>query len=122
MYCKNCGQKLEDTAKWCPSCGEKQVVDVVEEPLPDLYAEPPAAPQPPKVDFNEEIPEEKGGFLWGLLGCCIPLVGLILFLVWRDSKPKTAKSAGIGAIVGVVIGIISSILTYVVGIGAFMLM
>ncbi len=49
---------------------------------------------------------DNGGFLWGLLGCCIPVVGLILFLVWKDTKPKTAKAAGIGAIVGVVIGIL----------------
>ena len=27
---------------------------------------------------------DNGGFLWGLLGCCIPIVGLILFLVWKD--------------------------------------
>ena len=29
--------------------------------------------------------EDNGGFGWGLLGCCIPLVGLILFLVWKDT-------------------------------------
>lgn len=46
--------------------------------------------------------DDKGGFLWGLLGCCIPIVGLILFLVWKDSKPRTAKAAGIGALVCVV--------------------
>lgn len=33
------------------------------------------------------------------LGCCIPIAGLILFLVWKDTKPKTAKAAGIGALV-----------------------
>lgn len=45
---------------------------------------------------------DNGGFLWGLLGCCIPVVGLILFLVWKDQKPKTAKAAGIGALVSVI--------------------
>ena len=47
------------------------------------------------MDNNTNVtnPEDKGGFLWGLLGCCIPLVGLILFLVWKDNKPKTAKSS-----------------------------
>lgn len=61
--------------------------------------------------------DDKGGFLWGLLGCCIPVVGLVLFLVWRDNKPKTAKAAGIGAIVGVVVGVIFYILMAVLGIG-----
>lgn len=43
---------------------------------------------------------DNGGFGWGVLGCCIPLVGLILFLVWKDTKPKSSKSAGIGALIG----------------------
>lgn len=61
--------------------------------------------------------DDKGGFLWGLLGCCIPVVGLVLFLVWRDNKPKTAKAAGIGAIAGVVVCVIFYILMAVLGIG-----
>lgn len=73
------------------------------------------------MDNNTNVtnPEDKGGFLWGLLGCCIPLVGLILFLVWKDNKPKTAKAAGIGAIVGVVISVLSYILMMVLGLGAY---
>lgn len=45
-----------------------------------------------KMEENTNV-QDKGGFLWGLLGCCIPIVGLILFLVWKDTKPKTAKAA-----------------------------
>ena len=73
------------------------------------------------MDNNTNVtnPEDKGGFLWGLLGCCIPLVGLILFLVWKDNKPKTAKAAGIGAIVGVVVSVLCYILGMVLGLGAY---
>ena len=70
------------------------------------------------MDNNTNVTNNNGGFLWGLLGCCIPLVGLILFLVWKDNKPKTAKAAGIGAIVGVVISVVSYILMMVLGLGA----
>ena len=63
---------------------------------------------------------DNGGFGWGLLGCCIPIVGLILFLVWKDSKPNTAKSAGIGALVAVVCIVIWYILVFAVGIGTSM--
>ena len=55
-----------------------------------------------RYDDTVENPKDRGGFLWGLLGCCIPVVGLVLFLVWRDEKPKTAKAAGIGAQVSVI--------------------
>ena len=71
-YCKNCGAPIDDRAVICPSCGVAQDSN------------------PPVVD--------NGGFGWGLLGCCLPIVGLILFLVWKDQKPKTAKAAGIGAL------------------------
>lgn len=37
------------------------------------------------------------------MGFCIPIAGLILFLVWKDNKPNTAKSAGIGALIGVIL-------------------
>lgn len=61
---------------------------------------------------------ENGSAWWGLLGCCIPLVGLILFLVWKDQKPKSAKAAGIGALISFILGILSYVLLMVLGIGA----
>ena len=70
-------------------------------------------------NVNAPQANDNGGFLWGLLGCCIPLVGLILFLVWKDSKPKTSKAAGIGALVGVIISVVSYILMMVLGLGAY---
>ncbi len=59
---------------------------------------------------NNTAVVDNGGFLWGLLGCCIPLVGLILFIMWKDQKPKTAKAAGIGALVCVGINIVICLL------------
>lgn len=64
--------------------------------------------------YMENNVEDKGGFLWGLLGFCIPIVGLILFLVWKDQKPKTAKAAGIGALVSVIIGVVYYIIAFVI--------
>ena len=87
-FCKNCGREIDNNAVICPNCGVSQVPAVV----------------------------DNGGFLWGLLGCCIPLVGLVLFLVWKDTKPKTAKAAGIGALVSVAIIIIYYIAIAVLGI------
>lgn len=60
---------------------------------------------------------DKGGFLYGLLGFCIPIVGLILFLVWKDSKPKSAKAAGIGALVCVIVTVIFYIIGAIIGVG-----
>lgn len=90
-YCRRCGAPISDQAMVCPSCGEPQ------------YSVPPV--------------QDNGGIGWGLLGCCIPIVGLVLFLVWKDQKPKTAKAAGIGALVAVGLYAFWYILAIVGGIG-----
>lgn len=74
-YCRRCGAPISDQAMVCPSCGEPQ------------YSVPPV--------------RDDGGIGWGLLGCCVPIAGLVLYLVWKDQKPRTAKAAGIGALVAV---------------------
>lgn len=69
-----------------------------------------------RYDDTVENPKDRGGFWWGLLGCCIPVVGLVLFLVWRDEKPKTAKAAGIGALVSVILTILIYVGVFVMSI------
>ncbi|NEG55786.1 hypothetical protein GFD21_08460 [Bifidobacterium sp. SMA15] len=50
-----------------------------------------------------------------MLGFFIPIVGLILFLVWKDSRPNDAKKAGMGALVSVIIGIVLWVLMFILG-------
>lgn len=91
-FCRNCGAQIDDQAVVCPKCGVAQGAGM--------------------------STSDGGEILWGLLGCCIPLVGLILFLVWKDTKPKTSKAAGIGALVGVLSIVVWYILAIVIGLGA----
>ena len=106
-YCTKCGKELQEDFKVCPNCGA-----TVGEETP-VYSGGTVETSTPEQD--------KGGFLWGLLGCCIPLVGLIMFLVWKDTKPKSAKALGIGAIVGVVVVVVFYIVVFAAGIGLTML-
>ena len=87
MFCKNCGKAIDDDSVFCPYCG-----------IPLNQNLPKQAPN----NFVPQIKDE-GGFLWGLLGFIIPLLGLILYLVFKDSKPKTASSVGTGALVGAIL-------------------
>lgn len=68
------------------------------------------------MDENRVV--DNGGFGWGLLGCCVPVAGLILFLVWKDTKPKTAKAAGIGALLCVGLSILATVLQFALGAAA----
>lgn len=90
MFCKNCGKEIDDKASVCIHCGV--------------------------ATHSESSIVDNGGFGWGLLGCCVPIAGLILFLVWKDSKPKTSKAAGIGALVSVIAIILLYVLIFVLGI------
>ena len=96
MECNNCGSKLKNENVYCPNCGikvgskkkstkkeEKSEVVVVDS-LPE------------KQDNSSDV-----FVLWGVLGFFVPIVGLILFLVWKDDKPKDAKASGIGALIRV---------------------
>lgn len=49
---------------------------------------------------------------FAILCFCFPIVGLILYCVWRETLPQRAKSAGIGGLLGFVIGIILTVIVY----------
>ncbi|GAA0086357.1 hypothetical protein UT300007_27960 [Clostridium sp. CTA-7] len=89
MFCKNCGKEIDDKASICVHCGVS-------------------------TNSNPAV-VDNGGFGWGLLGCCIPIVGLVLFLVWKDTKPKSAKAAGIGALVSVLLIVLLYVFIFVIG-------
>lgn len=58
--------------------------------------------QPPNTVQLNQAPvrdNDDDNFGWCILGFCVPIVGLILWLVWRDEKPRCAKRAGTGALI-----------------------
>lgn len=96
MYCGNCGTKLKDGK--CPKCDKKETKKVTK-----------------KVTKVEEPKKDEGNtFGWGVLGFFVPIVGLILFIVWFNSRKKASKAAGIGALIGVIKNIIIIILCYAI--------
>lgn len=90
-YCPKCGKAVEDYAVVCDQCGES------------------LAPAPAPQQQTNDAPSM--GF--AILGFFFPLIGLILWLVWKDSTPLKAKSAGKGALVGVIVSVALSIISSV---------
>ena len=81
-YCPNCGEQVRDSQDVCLACGtelkeEKKVVE-----------------------------NDSSSIGWGILGFFIPLVGLILFIAWKDSRPNASKAAGVGALIGFILNIV----------------
>lgn len=66
-------------------------------------------PQPDRNQYQgQQMPskEEKASVGLAILSFIIPIAGLIIFLVNKKKKPKTAKVSGICALVGFILGII----------------
>ena len=87
MYCKNCGRAVDDNSLYCYNCGVRL-----------------------DNTSSENISEDNSSFGFAILGFFIPIVGLILFLIYEGKKPKRAKSAGKGALIGFITKIVLSII------------
>ncbi|MBP5242246.1 MAG: zinc ribbon domain-containing protein [Clostridia bacterium] len=86
MYCKHCGKQINDDMSFCPYCGGS------------INGQAPVQAQPTEVDAPN--------MGYAVLGFLIPIVGLILYLIWKDQFPLRAKSAGKGALVALIVNIV----------------
>lgn len=103
-YCSNCGTQLADNANYCPNCGKAQSQQ-------NYYNDQTYL----RNSQQYTTPSQQDGKSFGIaiLGFLIPIVGLILYLVWKDEMPLKAKSAGKGALVSVIfyaVAIIASVI------------
>lgn len=93
MYCKNCGRTVDDTSSYCNNCGAR----IVNKP-------------------NADVSEDNSNLGFAILGFFIPIVGLILFLIYEEKKPKRAKSAVKGALIGFITEIVLAIILVILSV------
>ena len=77
MYCHHCGKVVQEDMQYCPNCGY---------PLQNS----------PYVYHETDAPS----FLFALISFFAPLVGLVLYIIWRKDFPQKAKSCMNGMICG----------------------
>ena len=136
MYCHNCGKQVGDNSRFCRYCGADlregaskhgqggtDAADgqgAQEKKSDDLFGFNAQnggqqgsggynAPPPQYTRYTD--PDDRRSVGFGVLGFFIPLVGFILWLVWRDSMPQRARSCAIGALVGVIVYVIFAIIS-----------
>ena len=107
-FCTGCGKELSACEEFCSVCGKQRTT-------PAQGAQPTfQQPVYPQMGYVQDAPSG------GMTALCFffPIVGLILYLVWKDQTPLKAKSAGKGALIGVIVwtalSIILAILAYVI--------
>ncbi len=97
MYCKNCGKVISEDKDICPYCHT-----------------PTGKNSPYNNNYNNASYGDSSSFGWAFLGFLIPILGLILYLVWKDQYPLKAGSVGKGALVSVILGVVAGILIAVI--------
>ena len=108
VFCSGCGRELPPDEDFCGACGKQRTT-------PAQGAQPTfQQPVYPQMGYVQDAPS--GGMT--ALGFFFPIVGLILYLVWKDQTPLKAHSVGKGALIGVIVwtalSIILAILAYVI--------
>jgi hypothetical protein len=93
-FCHACGTQILQAAEICPNCGVRQT--------------PPA---PTVSDEGASGPVKAATF-------CFPIIGLILYIVWQDSKPKAAKDVCNWALISVGVGFALYFLMLIIGVAA----
>ena len=114
MFCQNCGQQITDNAPFCQNCGaptgaaQNQQNSV---PNQQYYApnQQYYGPNQPYYGAPQPNPMDAPSTGYALLGFLIPIVGLILYLVWKDTMPQRARSVGRGALIGFIVGVVVGI-------------
>jgi len=84
MFCKTCGKEVHAQCVVCPHCGV--------------------------ATGGGDQSGDTGNVGWSFLGFFIPLVGLILYFIWKQTHPKNAKMAGKGALANIILWVVGYIL------------
>lgn len=90
MFCKNCGKEIDDNADVCINCGVA-------------------------TGKNNSNAIDNPSHLAGVASCCFPIVGIILYFMWKDEKPQSAGLICKWMIGGIVAWVIFYILTFALG-------
>lgn len=104
MFCRECGKKVEEGNKYCTGCGAK-IEPIKVEKIHTLNEN---SNNEIVNNASNEIKEDKVSIGFNILSFFFPIVGLIMFLVYKNETPRRAKSIGMSAIIGyIVINVLS---------------
>lgn len=137
ISCPFCGYETAESMKFCPNCGAALNVnnnqqDYNADYQQNNYSQQGFNPQYQQYNYGQqygynqygqnnygnqyggfENPEDVPSTGFNVLSFFFPLIGLILYLVWNDKKPRRAKAVGKAALIGFITGIVFNIVVYV---------
>jgi len=91
-FCSYCGNQIEESTIFCPNCGAKVETQSSNSENGEVYTG--------DVTVENEAVNKRSTPI-AVLSFFFPLVGLILWAVWKETKPGCAISAAKGALLSV---------------------
>lgn len=104
--CNNCGAEIDDGSIFCPFCGARYDAKKKKEKKSSSTDGAYGGSYDERYGYipnygGHRAPVAVGGVTWvTVLSFIFPIVGLILWYVWRFSKPDKSDSAANGALTG----------------------
>ncbi len=107
MICPRCSNNVDDRFRLCDRCGaemppltsQSEAQPTGEQTQPPYYGYYQQPPVPPAqqygygVPYGYPMPEDKPDTALNVLSFFIPILGLVLYFVEKDTKPNKAKAA-----------------------------
>jgi hypothetical protein len=89
VFCPNCGSENPDGTTFCGACGKPMVAGVAK--------------------------DDEGVGAFGVVLLCLPIVGAIMYFVWKDKHPKKSQTACYLALGGLALGVFLQVLLTMAG-------
>jgi uncharacterized membrane protein YvbJ len=120
MHCRECGESVRENTEICTNCGVRplnsnkhcQGCGTRTKPEQELCVSCGVRLTNRKSSLAKD--DNPSGIL-NLAVCCFPIIGLILYFVWKDEKPNSARAVCKWAIIGTVLGFVLYIIAMVMG-------
>lgn len=130
MHCNVCGREFEGGTNFCPFCAaplneefqqnyqnQNQQWGAQPNGAPNYGNQPPYGAPPQQTYAGGQYygqqpinPNDKPSAGLNFVAFFVPLVGLILYILWKDETPVKAKAIGKWALIGVVVSVVFSII------------
>ena len=117
MFCPTCGSQNSETAGFCASCGNP--LKPASATGGNAYGTPPPPPPPPPSGGNPGG-DQGADTILKIVAFCFPIVGVILYFVWKQEKPKSANDVCKFAAIGFGVGIVLYVMMMAMGLMASM--
>lgn len=97
--CSSCGANVSDETNECTKCGSTNIIQKESSTNnQQLQADNRITP----ITEVEAKSGSEGSIIWAFLGFFIPIVGLILWLAWKNTSPGDSRMAGKGLLIGII--------------------